>query len=101
MDMADMKEANIRAARTVADRAQAIGPNRTGRLVGSLRTPRTAAKAVVRSNLVYAPVIHYGWPRRHIRPQPFLPVAAAQTRDTWLAAYEKDLQHLLDQVEGM
>ena len=99
-NVADMKEANVAAARTVQARAQDIGPNRSGKLVGSLRTPRAAARAVVRSNLVYAGPIHWGWPRRNIRPQPFLVEAAEQTRPHWLEEYGKALQALADAVKG-
>ena len=100
-DMDDMKQANQRASQTVSTRAQAIGPSRSGALVGSLRNPRIASKAVVRSTLRYAPVIHYGWPGHHIRPQPFLTEAAGQTQDQWLKDYEDDLQRIAGSVEGV
>jgi len=99
-NMDDMKAANQRASQTVSGRAQAIGPHRSGALMGSLRNPRIASRAVVRSNLRYAPVIHYGWPGHHIRPQPFLTSAATQTQDQWLREYEADLQRIADSVEG-
>ena len=100
VDMADMKDANQAAARTVQRRAAADGPKRSERLVNSLRTPRTVAKAVIRSNLIYAPVIHWGWPRRHIRPQPFVTEAAAETRDEWLNEYEEALVKISNSVQG-
>jgi phage gpG-like protein len=101
VDMADMKEANVKASRTVSGRAEAIGPRRSGQLMGSLTNPRIVARAVVRSNLRYAPVIHYGWPAHHIRPQPFLSHAAADTQEQWLTAYEQDLQRIANNVEGV
>ena len=41
---------------------------------------KTVARARVRSSLIYAPVIHWGWPKRNIRPQPFVLDAALETR---------------------
>ena len=72
-------------ANTVTTRARSIGPQRTGRLVGSIVPAKTVARARVRSNLVYAPVIHYGWPKRHIKAQPFVMEAAIETRPEWMA----------------
>jgi hypothetical protein len=100
-DMADLKEANVAVATTVASRAKAIGPSRSGRLVGSVQPSKTVGRARVRSSLVYAPVIHYGWPRHHIRPQPFVTEAAAETSGEWMATYEKALQDLANTVQGV
>lgn len=100
VDMADMKEANTQAARTVSVRGSAIAPTRTGKLAGSLRPARQVARAVVRSNVVYAGPIHWGWPRRHIKAQPFLVTAAEETRPQWLDEYEKALQLLLNKIHG-
>ena len=100
-DMADLKTANIKAANTVTTRAKATGPNRTGRLVGSVMPAKTVARARVRSSLIYAPVIHWGWPKRHIRPQPFVLDAAIETRPEWMADYEADLQRISNTVQGV
>ena len=99
-DMADLKAANVKAADTVVTRARAIGPQRSGRLVGSVMPAKTVGRARVRSNLVYAPVIHWGWPKRNIKPQPFVLDAAIETRPEWMAAYEADLQRISNTVQG-
>jgi hypothetical protein len=99
-NMADMKDANVKAANTVASRARSTGPHRSGNLTGSLRTPRTQARARVTSNLIYAPPIHWGWPKRHIWPNPFVTRAAIVTKPEWLHDYEKSLQKILDSVQG-
>ena len=99
-DMADLKAANVKAADTVVTRARATGPQRSGRLVGSVVAARTVGRARVRSNLVYAPVIHYGWPKHDIKAQPFVLDAAIDTRPEWMAAYETDLQTVANSVQG-
>ena len=99
-DMADMKAANVAVANTVVARARAIGPQRTGRLVGSVQPAKTVGRARVRSNLIYAPVIHWGWPRRNIRPNKFVLAAAEQTSPEWIETYEKALQDLSNTVQG-
>ena len=99
-NMDDMKAANQAVERVVVSRAQAIAPRRSGDLAGSLKTPRTAGKAVVRSNLIYAGVIHWGWAKRNIRAQPFLTRAADETRDQWLETYTEAVQKLANSVQG-
>lgn len=99
-DMADLKEANIQVGNTVATRAKSMGPQRTGRLVGSVVPAKTVARARVRSSLIYAPVIHYGWPKRHIKAQPFVLEAAAETQGEWMADYERSLQKISNTVQG-
>jgi phage gpG-like protein len=100
LDMADMKDANQEAARIVQREASAIAPHRSGDLSGSLRTPRTASKAVVRSNLIYAPVIHWGWPHRNIKGQPFLTDASARTSHEWMETYAAAMQRIANSVQG-
>lgn len=99
--MGDMKEANVKVANTVVTRAKAIGPQRTGRLVGSVVPAKTVGRARVRSNLIYAPVIHYGWPKRNIKAQPFVLDAAIETRPEWMDQYEKSLQDISNTVKGV
>jgi hypothetical protein len=95
-----MKDANVAAARTVQQRSQDIGPQRSGALVGSLRTPRAVSRARVSSSLIYAPVIHWGWPKHNIRRNRFVMRAAEQTRPQWMDEYERELQKLANSVEG-
>lgn len=67
------------AARAGAERirADARPPVRSGRLASSLRVQVRAGSAAVVSPLVYAGVIHDGWPRHNIAPHPFLTDAAS------------------------
>lgn len=58
-------------------RGASYTPRRTGRLAASIRAGTSGNRAVIRSPLPYANPIHWGWPKRGIAPQPFLPRAAA------------------------
>jgi hypothetical protein len=100
VDMADMKAANTKAAQIVAREGQTRAPRRSGKLAGSLRPARQVARARVYSSLVYAAVIHWGWPDHHIKAQEFLVEAAVDTQPEWLREYERDLQRIADSVRG-
>lgn len=99
-DMADMKDANQRAATIVASEGTSRAPRRSGALAGSLRPARTLARARVSSSLAYAGVIHWGWAARGIEPREFLVDAAEATQPQWLRAYEDDLQDIVNTVRG-
>jgi hypothetical protein len=102
-DLADLKDANARAAAIVVGRASATAPRRSGRLAASVRGTRAAGRARVqagRASVPYAGPIHFGWPARRIAAQPFLSDAARATEPQWLPTYVKDVQAALDKVRG-
>jgi HK97 gp10 family phage protein len=71
----EMKAINRAAADDVAARGRSKAPHRTGRLAASVRASSTLRSGVVRAGkraVPYAGPVHFGWPRRHIRPNPFL-----------------------------
>jgi HK97 gp10 family phage protein len=72
----ELRAALLAGARVVAADAVRRAPRRTGRLAASVRAGTDRRGALVRagndSTVPYAGVIHYGWPARHIAPQPFL-----------------------------
>lgn len=88
-------------ARMVEQRARAAAPKRSGLLASSVRA-RDAGKgqSVVASSLVYAPVIHYGWPAHGITARPFLTEALANSQPLILADLTKQTQHALGSVHG-
>lgn len=102
-DLSDLKAVNKRVGDLVVSAARPRAPVRSGRLAGSLRPAAAAAKVTVRaggSNLRYAGPIHWGWPARGIRPNPFLADAAKATEAQWLDLYFAELQHIVNNVEG-
>jgi HK97 gp10 family phage protein len=71
-----LKAANKGAAEVIAAEAKTRTPVRSGRLQKTVKGTGTQAsgsiKAGTAARVPYAGVIHFGWGRRNIRPQPFL-----------------------------
>lgn len=102
-DLSDLKDANAKVARLVADKAAALAPRRSGALAASVRGNRAAGKAQVAAGgarVPYAGPIHWGWPARGIEARPFVSDAAQQTEAQWLDIYTHDVQRVLDRVRG-
>jgi len=102
-DMEELKDANAAAGAVIVSAAKARAPRKSGALAGSIRSARQARRVLVMAGgarVPYAGVIHYGWPRHNISPQPFLTDAAQETQPTWLPKYNSDLQKILDKVRG-
>lgn len=116
MDMKVLKEINRKAASRVATAAtsttpvggpyKAAGrgrPRSGGRLKASIRPGATTKAGVVKagsSRVPYAGPIHWGWPRRNIKAQPFLTTAAKATEPVWMAEYKRHMEEAIDQVKG-
>lgn len=102
-DVEDLKDAHVRVAEVVIAAARVTGPRRSGRLVADLRPSRAKGRASVllgRASVPYAGPIHWGWPARGIRPQPFVVDAARATEPEWVETYRREVQKILDRVEG-
>lgn len=101
-DLGDLRHANTQAAALVARAGAADAPRRSGLLAASVRPGASQSAAIVRAGsarVPYAGVIHYGWPARHIRAQPWLREDAERTQPTWLALYHRAIQAILDRIE--
>lgn len=70
-----------RALEPVAERAAQIAPKRTGRLAGSIKPFASGRWAGIRSPVVYANPVHWGWRARGIAAQPFVLQAFAERGD--------------------
>ena len=71
----DMKETHRKAGQIVVDGAVRYVPVRTGALLASLRSAPTQRQGRVRvgsAAVPYAGPIHFGWPARNIKPNPFI-----------------------------
>lgn len=90
-----LRLANKEAAQVVADQAKVEVPRRSGRLARSIGTQATQTSAFVKAGTAarvpYAGPIHFGWPKRNIRPQPFLYEAMDKRIGEVRKAYEKNL----------
>lgn len=103
-DLTDMAKVHATVSRYVSMRAAAMAPRRSGRLSGSVRGNQAKASAVVRAGgarVPYANPIHWGWPARHIRSQPFLVDAAHVTEPTWTRYYLTEVERIVSTVHGI
>jgi HK97 gp10 family phage protein len=89
------KEAK-KVGQKVADRAAHYAPKDTGTLANSIKVGSRGDKITVRSPLPYAAPIHWGWPSRGIRPQPFIARAAEEKREE----YAEELQEAMNRLIG-
>jgi hypothetical protein len=101
--MQDLKDAHNDVAQHVVRAAAPGAPRRTGRLAGTQRGCGTQSAAVVRAGgaaTPYAGPIHWGWPARHVKAQPWLYDAATRTQDTWTGIYLSALEKIIDKIQG-
>jgi hypothetical protein len=106
VDVADLKQAHARVAAIVVARARATapwGPDVGGHIKPTIRGSGQAGAAVIRVGRAAQPYpnpLHWGWPARHIKAQPFVWDAIADTQGQWFDEYVTALNDLIDKVEG-
>jgi hypothetical protein len=103
IELEDLKAANAAVASLVAQAAAGRAPKRTGRLAASVRGNRAQARATVlagRASVPYAGPIHWGWPRRGIKANPFLADTAAALEPAWIAIYTREVEKAINKIEG-
>lgn len=103
VDMKRLSAINRKAATMVANAARPATPRLTGRLAASVRAGATQRAGVVRAgrkSLPYAGPIHWGWPRRGIRPQPWIATTASATEGAWVPLYERHMKEIVKEVKG-
>jgi HK97 gp10 family phage protein len=95
-----IKAANKEAAELVAEQGRVEVPERSGRLKRSIAVRATQSSASVKAGsgkrVPYAGVIHFGWLRRHIRPQPFLYKALDKRLQEVYEAYNKQIEKAIE-----
>jgi len=104
LDVQDLKDAHRKVAEQVAHDALPDTPRRSGDLARSLRPAGTQTAAIVRAGrkaVPYAAAIHWGSPRQHIKPQPWIYNAAQRTQNTWTGTYLAALETIIDAIEGV
>lgn len=100
-DLGHMDTANRRVAMAIAQKSRGPAPKRTGRLARS--TTGTAAPnntARMSASVVYAGVIHNGWARHGISPNPWLAHTVESTQAQWVNSYGTEVQKIVDNVKG-
>ena len=101
-----VKAAGKESGELVANEARSLAPVRTGALRDSIRVGATARGKITvlagnnrssSSGVPYANPIHWGWFKRHIRPQPFFVTALGYTRSEIYDNYFKQMEKLIMQ----
>ena len=103
VSLQDLKDAHAQVAQLVVRAASPHAPRRTGALASSTRGSGTQGGAIVRAgraSVPYANPIHWGWPDRHIKAQPFLWDAIQDSKDQWTGLYLRSLEKIIDTIEG-
>jgi hypothetical protein len=84
----------------VRDKARGRAPIVSGTLRASVTATEGAGRVSVGSGLVYAPVIHNGWPGHGISPHPFLIPVAEETAPVWGRMYQAETEQIVHRVRG-
>lgn len=98
VEVKDLKEAFKRIGTLIKDDAQTRAPSVSGKLAGSIRPSNAKNKALIRAGgarVVYAGVIHYGWPGHNISPNPFLTDAIEANEGEVQDTLERELNRLI------
>jgi len=99
-----VKAAGKESGELVASEARSLAPVRTGALRNSIRVGATARGKITvlagnnrtsKTGVPYANPIHWGWFKRHIRPQPFFITALGYTRSEIYDNYFKQMEKLI------
>lgn len=96
VDADDQKALMHQIGSIVADAANP--PTISGDLARTIRAGKGKTKAVVRAGSAkvrYAGPIHYGWPARNIKAQPFLTDALSARQNAIIRALENGIDDLL------
>lgn len=108
-DLTELKGVNAAAAGIAAGRAQSWAPVRSGALAASVRSSGTKTAGIVRtgnnrksaSGVPYAGPIHWGWPARNIKANPFLSYSAQATEPAWIKLYTDYLDKTVGKIKGI
>ena len=94
----EMKDTHKAAAEVVVMGAVRLVPYRTGALAASIRALATKSSGRVRAgsaSVPYAGPIHFGWPARAIKPNPFIYDALDDRRDDIRELYDERIDELI------
>lgn len=98
----ELKEIHRKSAEPVHGVATRLVPVVSGDLKGTIRVlaSRRAGRVAAGNNtsVVYAGPIHWGWPERNIKPQPFLTDALDQKKGAVLIVWQEETDSLIGRV---
>lgn len=102
-DLADLKDTHARVAEVVEEGALGLVPVASGWLASTIRSTGTATAGFVRAgnkSTPYAGPIHWGWPKRNIKANPFAADAARLTEPTWARIYKAAVEKAIARIKG-
>lgn len=98
----ELKLTHQKAAEIVVAESKRYVPMRTGALANSIRAAATQIGGRVRvgsAAVPYAGPIHFGWPARRIKPQPFIYEALDPRRNEIAQLYAQRIGQLIDKYD--
>lgn len=101
VEIQDLKDVHLAAAKVVEASAEQIVPVLTGTLQGTIRSAGQRSRGVVRAGFKRTPYvgpIHFGWPGHNIAPNPFLYEAADKRADEVIDLYERRVKKVIRQI---
>lgn len=99
VEVADLKDVFLAIGNMVATDARRYAPVKSGKLVATIKPSKTKNKASVRAGgkkASYAGMIQYGWPRKGIKPQPFLTRSIDGNRNKAVEMMEQGLADVIE-----
>lgn len=105
-DLGDLTALHREVGRIILPVARAgapLGPDAGGHIGPSVRVGATRSATIIRAGSAarpYGPAIHFGWFRRHIKPNPWITRAAQQTEPQWVDRYFAGLVQIITQIKG-
>lgn len=108
-DLTELKGVNAAAAGVAAGKAHSWAPVKSGKLASTVRSSGTKTAGIVRAGnnrksstgVPYSGPIHWGWPSRNIKANPFLSYSAQATEPSWIKLYEDYLDKTLGKIKGI
>lgn len=93
-DLKELKAVHKDVSQFVSKQAYDRAPVRSGKLARNIRAGATQKAAIVRAGgkrVPYANPIHWGWFKRHIKPNMFVQRAGVENEARWKRIYEQQL----------
>lgn len=103
-DFQDLKDAHREAAEIAAAASALAAPVVSGRLRQTVRAAGTKTAGIIRAgkkSVPYAGPIHWGWPKRNIKANPFMASAAKDTEGKWVPVFEHRIEEITNKIKGV
>lgn len=102
LNKTEFLETNKQVAEIVINETKKYVPILSGALAAAIRNASTKKSAKIRvgnATVQYAGPIHFGWPSRSIRPNPFIYDAIDSRRDEVRDRYDNLVEHLVKKYD--